>query len=166
MGSFQGLRKRLNKFFMSFVSELVFTSEPEYDVLEWLVDRIAYKGRGARQFSMFNCEDVLDPDPVLRSFLLKLLLKCRHSDNVRNHLNDIIRSWRVEDVQSQIQTLLLVMDCHRVRYYKVSAIIILYVSLKRLRLLLKGVGGAPLIINYRSSTNTVKQQLDAFNYYV
>ena len=86
---FVKLRTRLNKFFMRFVSELVFLSEPCVEVIDWLANCVTFRG-GTRQFSMFNCEDVVDPDPVLRSFLLKLLLKCKNSERVRGYLDKII----------------------------------------------------------------------------
>ena len=107
-------RTRLNKFFMRFVSELVFLSEPCVEVIDWLANCVTFRG-GTRQFSMFNCEDVVDPDPVLRSFLLKLLLKCKNSERVRGYLDKIITQREGgEGEGNRLQTMVLLMDCHKV----------------------------------------------------
>ena len=122
MAEFTYLRDRLNKFFMSFVSEMVFSSEPEPEVLHWVVERVSYQNV-TRQFSLFNCYEVIDPNPVLRSFLLKLLLKCRQSDTVVRHLNSIIEKWQTDNIQSQVQTLILLMDCYKVLILIITCIL-------------------------------------------
>lgn len=99
---------------MYFVSEMVFSSTPDEQVLQWLVNRVTFR-QGTREFSVFNSSEVIDPKPVLRSFLLKLLLKCEQSDTVYQYLNQIINSWSGDNVTSQVQTMVLVMDCHKVR---------------------------------------------------
>ncbi|KAF6032077.1 hypothetical protein EB796_009577 [Bugula neritina] len=109
---FSQLRLRLNKFFMYFVSEMVFSSTPDEQVLQWLVNRVTFR-QGTREFSVFNSSEVIDPKPVLRSFLLKLLLKCEQSDTVYQYLDQIINSWSGDNVTSQVQTMVLVMDCHK-----------------------------------------------------
>lgn len=55
----------------------------------------------------------MDPDPVLRSFLLKLLLKCKASQRVREYLDKIVTQPNVTEADRQ-QTMVLLMDCHKV----------------------------------------------------
>lgn len=111
----------MNKFFMCFVSEIVFEGDsdgPDEEIIRWLLDCITCRGAGGaattRQFSLFNSADVVDPTPVLRSFLLKLLLQCTQSDTVHDQLNQILDSWTASH-QQYIQTMVLFMDCWKVR---------------------------------------------------
>ena len=108
------LRKRLNKFFMAFVSEVVFGSdvEPDEDIIQWLLQCVTF-GAGTRAFSLYNTADVVDPTPVLRSFLLKLLMQCTQSEHVQEHLNHLLADWG-DDVKQKIQTMVLLMDCRKV----------------------------------------------------
>ena len=108
------LRKRLNKFFTAFVAEVVFSSEtaPDEEIVEWLLKCVTF-GAGTRQFSLYNTADVVDPTPVLRSFLLKLLLQCSHSDFVKYHLNGMLADWG-EDERQWIRTMDLLMDIRKV----------------------------------------------------
>lgn len=114
LDSFKSLRARLNAFFMHFVSEIVFKpdSSPDDQIMEWLLERIT-SDNTTRKLSLFNSQEVVDPSPVLRSFLLKLLLKCEQSDSVENQLNNLLASWKDEH-QLQVQTMVLFMDCHKV----------------------------------------------------
>lgn len=97
---------------MKFVSELVFQSEPDADVITWLAECVTFRD-GTRSFSIFNYEDVVDPNPVLRSFLLKLLLRCRKSGQVKEDIDKIIGQWALTD-QYKLQTMVLLMDCLKV----------------------------------------------------
>ncbi|XP_067937583.1 E3 ubiquitin-protein ligase rnf213-alpha-like [Watersipora subatra] len=112
LDEFTWLRDRLNKFFMYFVSELVFASEPEQAILEWLVDRVTFRA-GTRQFGLFNSSEIVDASPVLRSYLLKLLLRCEQSKAVTLSLDTIIKSWHADKSRSHVQSLVLLMDCHK-----------------------------------------------------
>lgn len=116
MEEFTWLRLRLNKFFLHFVSELVFALEPEHEILVWLIERVFFRS-GSREFNPFNSADVVDPNSVLGSFLLKLLLKCEQSVNVHRHLDDIIARWSTEggQTESKVQRMVLLMNCHKVR---------------------------------------------------
>ena len=108
------LRKRLNKFFMAFVSEVVFGSdeEPDEDIIQWLLQCVTFRA-GTRAFSLYNTADVVDPTPVLRSFILKLLMQCRQSERVQEHLNYLLAEWG-DDMRQKIQTMVLLMDCRKV----------------------------------------------------
>ncbi|XP_067936897.1 E3 ubiquitin-protein ligase rnf213-alpha-like [Watersipora subatra] len=113
MAEFKEFRQRLNKFFMSFVSEVVFSGqqEPEEGIIQWLLNCVTFgSNTETRQFSLFNSADVVDPTPVLRSFLLKLLLQCSQSDAASTHLNRILSEWTGEK-SNQLQTMVLFMDC-------------------------------------------------------
>lgn len=108
------LRTRLNKFFMQFVSEMVFISEdpPEEGILVWLMECVTFRDR-TREFSVFYCKDVLDPTPVLRSFLLKLFLSC-DNPQVETHLNQLMRSWKDNEPELQVQKMAMLIDCYKV----------------------------------------------------
>ena len=110
------LRKRLNRFFMAFVSELVFgaDTEPDAQIIDWLLQCVTF-GAGTRQFSLYNTADAVDPTPVLRSFLLKLLIQCTQSEAVHNHINRMLSNWG-EDENQRIQTMVLLMDCKKVGF--------------------------------------------------
>lgn len=118
MTAFKDHRTRLNKFFMCFVSDIVFGKEedPDGEILTWLLECITCRsatGDATRQFSLFNSADVVDPTPVLRSFLLKLLLQIADSDVVQHYLDNMMRSW-MENKNYQLQTMVLLMDCRKV----------------------------------------------------
>ena len=109
------LRKRLNKFFMEFVAELVFSPEatPDEEIIEWLLQCVTF-GAGTRQFSLYNTADVVDPTPVLRSFLLKLLMLYQDNELVRYYIDGMLAKWGADEKQ-RIQTMVLLMDCRKVR---------------------------------------------------
>ena len=87
-------------------------TEPDQQIIEWLLQCVTFKA-GTRQFSLYNTSDALDPTPVLRSFLLKLLLLCTQSEIVCNHLNQMLVNWGADERQ-RIQTMELLMDCRKV----------------------------------------------------
>lgn len=105
---------RLNKFFTQFVAELTFASGnvPDGDILQWLMKCVAFKDR-TKEFSIFNCKDVVDPTPVLRSFLLKLFLQSGNS-HVTEHLDDVIKGWYDAQDDLMIQHMVLLIDCFKV----------------------------------------------------
>jgi len=109
----------MNKFFMTFVSDIVFNEEerdPDDKVIRWLLDCIvARSGETTRQFSLFNSQEVVDPTPVLRSFLLKLLLSCRKKRYVNTYLDKVFAVST--NHQHQLQTMVLIMNCRKVCLY-------------------------------------------------
>ena len=113
---FKAFRKRLNTFFMNFVSGIVFSEgdDPEDSIIEWLLKCVTFGTTDTREFSLFNTADVVDPTPVLRSFLLKLLLQCKQRDSVHTHLNKLLSKWSTNKI-FQLQTMVLLMDCHKVQ---------------------------------------------------
>ena len=117
MLEFKAFRKRLNKFFMSFVSDVVFESDedPEDEIIQWLLNCVAFGTASTKQFSLFNSADVIDPTPVLRSFLLKLLLQCNQNDAVKAHLDTILSEWTANE-KYKMQTMVLFMDCWKVTH--------------------------------------------------
>ena len=101
---------------MAFVSEVVFgaNTEPDAQIIEWLVQCVTF-GAGTRQFSLYDTRDAIDPTPVLRSFLLKLLMQWTQSEVVCNHINHVLSNWG-EDERQRIQTMVLLMDCRKVGF--------------------------------------------------
>ena len=101
---------------MSFTSEIVFSGRqgPEEGVIKWLLNCITFgSAHATKQFSLFNSADVVDSSPVLRSYLLKLLLQYDQSDSVHRHLNQVLLQWATEK-SYRMQTMVLLMDCHKV----------------------------------------------------
>lgn len=110
-------RRRLDKFFMAFVSDVVFGAETEPDdqIIKWLLECVTFKG-GTRQFSLYNTADVVDfRAPVLRSFLFKLLMQLTQSDLVDGYLNSLLAGWP-DDQTRRVNTMVLLMDCHKVKH--------------------------------------------------
>jgi len=106
----------MNKFFMKFVSDMVFNGEerdPDDEIISWLLDCVTARGgETTRQFNLFNSQEVVDPTPVLRSFLLKLLLSCRQQHYVNTYLDKVLSVSTNQ--QHQLQTMVLLMDCCKV----------------------------------------------------
>lgn len=113
---FRKLRMRVNKFFMSFVSDIVFNGrqDPQDEIIEWLLNCVTFgSAKNTRRFNLFDENDAVDPTPVLRSFLLKLLLQCEQTDSVNKHLDGMLAIWQ-RDKTYQLQTMVLIMDCRKV----------------------------------------------------
>ena len=111
-----GLRARCNMFFTRFVSDLVVTLDnpPSDEVIRWLLDCVTCL-RGTRQFSVYNVSDVVDSNPVTRSFLLKLLLKLDEQQAVRSYLDNFVQIAVKEFSTFNFQNILLILDCMKVR---------------------------------------------------
>lgn len=118
---FKDQRERLNKFFMHFVSEMVFTPEtpPDDGILLWLTECVTFRNQ-TREFSVFYCADVVDPTPVLRSYLLKLFLQY-NDERVENHLNQIMKSWKVIEPEIQEHQMTMMIDCYKVSLFESSS---------------------------------------------
>ena len=116
VAALKGLRARCNMFFTRFVSDLVVTPDtpPSGEVIHWLLDCVT-SSRGTRQFSVYNVSDVVDPNPVTRSFLLKLLLKLDEQQAVRDYLDNFVQRALTEFSAFNFQSILLVLDCMKVR---------------------------------------------------
>ena len=112
---FNMLRNYLNTFFMNFVSSIVFSEgeDPEDSLIEQLLKFVTYGQADTREFSLFNTADVVDRTPVLRSFLLKLLLQCKQKESVHDHLDKLLSTW-ASNKTFQLQTMVLLMDCQKV----------------------------------------------------
>ncbi|KAF6041607.1 hypothetical protein EB796_000120 [Bugula neritina] len=114
LASFKGLRRRINNFFVAFVSDMVFSEEerdPDDEIISWLLNCVtARDGETTRQFNLFNSQEVVDPTPVLRSFLLKLLLRCSQTELVERYLNHVLQSTP-HSGDHQLQTMVLFIDC-------------------------------------------------------
>lgn len=100
---------------MCFVSDIVFSSRqsPEGGIIEWVLNCIAFGTADTKEFSLFRSVNVVDPTPVLRSYLLKLLLQCNQSDFVNKELDYLMSNWTA-DKTYQLQTMVLLMDCCKV----------------------------------------------------
>lgn len=111
LAEFKELRKRCNMFFMQFVSELVFEGNrsPSEEVVNWLLDCLTYN-QGTRQFSVFRVSDVIDPTPVLRSFLLKLLLRAENATSVQCYLQRCIPRLVENFNELTLDTILLLIN--------------------------------------------------------
>lgn len=115
----RALRRRYNKFFMDFVSQLVFasTEPPTDDVIRWLLNCVTRDNRPA-VFSVVNVDDVLDSTPVLRSFLLKHLLRIESGSSraVKEYLEGLLSTVKLEHdtTGSSLEILLLLMDVLKV----------------------------------------------------
>jgi len=100
------------------VSDMVFNEEerdPDDEIIRWLLDCVtARDGETTRQFSLFNSQEVVDPTPVLRSFLLKLLLRCPQTELVDDYLNHVLQPTP-HSGDHQLQTMVLFIDCWKVR---------------------------------------------------
>lgn len=110
---FKNFRARLNKFFMEFVSELVFSEHkiPSDEIVRWLMQCVTFKEERTRDFSVFHTDEVIDPTPVLRSFLLKLFLQ---NPSLDDHLDDLVQSWTEEDGIFKVQKMAMLVDCYQV----------------------------------------------------
>ena len=107
------LRGRLNRFFMHFVSEQVITERhsPDVGIIQWLMDCVTFKEQTSRDFSVFHTEEVIDPTPVLRSFLLKLFIQYPTLDE---HLDRLVQSWEEESGRFKVQKMAMLVDCYQV----------------------------------------------------
>ena len=111
------LRGRLNRFFMHFVSEQVITERhsPDVGIIQWLMDCVTFKEQTSRDFSVFHTEEVIDPTPVLRSFLLKLFIQYPTLDE---HLDRLVQSWEEESGRFKVQKMAMLVDCYQVKVDK------------------------------------------------
>lgn len=100
---------------MHFVSELVFVPNrrPDDEIVRWLMDCVAFNERQTRELSVFHTQDVIDPTPVLRSFLLKLFLQY---PSVEDHLNQVVQSWAEETGVFKVQKMAMLVDCYQVNH--------------------------------------------------
>ena len=101
---------------MHFVSQQVFISgtRPELKVIKWLSESVTFKDQ-TKRFALFSTEDVVDPTPVLRSFLTKLFLQCHESTVVSNYLNSTIETWgKTPNPQDELPKMVMMIECHKV----------------------------------------------------
>ncbi|XP_077981890.1 E3 ubiquitin-protein ligase RNF213-like [Glandiceps talaboti] len=87
-------RKWYNAFFMEIISRECFggSKPPDDDVCERLIGYVTRKvdtNAKTKNLTPFT-EDCVDPTPVLRSFLLQLLLRFSKSHDVKEHLSDYL----------------------------------------------------------------------------
>ena len=87
---------------------------PDIEIVRWLTNCVAFRDP-AKKFNLFTTAEVVDLNPVLRSFLIKLFLQCQNSEEIKCHLNDLISSWRTPSNQhKELAKMVLVMNCHKV----------------------------------------------------
>ena len=113
---FQDFRNSLNKFFMHFVSEMVFAPgiAPDIEIVKWLTNCVTFRDQ-TKKFSLFTTAEIVDPNPVLRSFLIKLFLQCQSSEAIKDHLNELITNFQtMNSPHEMLPNLTLVMNCHKV----------------------------------------------------
>ena len=114
MKKFSELRERLNIFFMHFVSEIMFLGEPpSLDVIRKILNYVT-SDNGNREFSIFKSEQVVDANPVLISFLLKLLLQSKQSGAAITYLNTSLSTWQDSNRESYLLLATLIVDCQKV----------------------------------------------------
>ncbi|XP_070190023.1 E3 ubiquitin-protein ligase rnf213-alpha-like [Littorina saxatilis] len=93
LGRYQG---QISGFLMAVVSQLCFAGKepPEPEAVRHIFGYIIHKSKGRTLLQTKNMtvhDDLIDPTPVLRSFLLRLLLK--HSkEEVYSHLDEFLRN--------------------------------------------------------------------------
>lgn len=106
---------------MRFVSELVFTSQEAIDeeVLHKLLDCITFGGK-TMKFSVYKALDVVDPSPVVRSFLMKLLLSRRETQAVQTYLNKLLTQMREDFTSFNASNLMLIVDILKVNYFYIQ----------------------------------------------
>ena len=95
---------------------MVFTPgiAPDIEIVKWLSNCVAFRDP-TKKFNLFTTAEVVDLNPVLRSFLIKLFLQCQNSEEIKYHLNDLIASWRTPSNQhKELAKIILVMNCHKV----------------------------------------------------
>lgn len=115
---------------MEFVSQLVFggAEQPTDEVIKWLMDCVTFN-QGTRVFSIFNVEDVVDPTPVLRSFLLKHLLKLdnRNSAAVNDYLDRFVGTATQggQFTEAKFSFVLLLIDILKVSLHLTSCLLML-----------------------------------------
>ncbi|XP_077980129.1 E3 ubiquitin-protein ligase rnf213-alpha-like [Glandiceps talaboti] len=89
-------RNRLNSFYMDIVSRFVFAGDtaPEQELIQRLLSHVTHvsKRKGVLQTKRFTVfgQDGVDDNPVIRTFLLQLLLK-NQSSNLQIHLQDYLK---------------------------------------------------------------------------
>ncbi|XP_053396017.1 E3 ubiquitin-protein ligase rnf213-alpha-like [Mercenaria mercenaria] len=110
-------QKRCNAFFMDVISQLSFADKtaPSDEVVEKLLSYAFCRTRGNRQYtkdlSIFNTG--IDPNPVLRSFLLQLLLKTSEQqvlNSLRRYLDEM-KALFDKDTMDRDDIYLLVIHC-------------------------------------------------------
>ena len=84
MDKYQNYKKQCNAFYMAVVSQLCFhgNTPPESDVIQHLLKLItqeakdtARETRGTKQMVALKDREAVDATPVVRSFLLQMLLR-------------------------------------------------------------------------------------------
>ncbi|XP_067673877.1 E3 ubiquitin-protein ligase rnf213-alpha-like [Haliotis asinina] len=130
---YQEYLKCCNSFLMSVVSKLCFggTETPESAVIErifsYITRRYSQSGRlHTKEMSVFD--DMIDPTPVVRSFLLKLLIH-KSEELVQNYLQNFFHDAKaicqqgkeempLETLEEIVQFSLLVIQCFEDLYYE------------------------------------------------
>ncbi|XP_006816196.2 E3 ubiquitin-protein ligase rnf213-alpha-like [Saccoglossus kowalevskii] len=118
-------RRQFNGFFMEIVSRLCFMGNlpPHSDVIERMLTYVSKNTRENENIRSKRMsalvEDCIDPTPVLRSFLLQLILKFR-KDHVYDHLSDFLQVnlQFCVDEQDVIELCLLFTQCLEDSYYQ------------------------------------------------
>ena len=75
------------------------------------MDCVTFKEQTSRDFSVFHTDEVIDPTPVLRSFLLKLFIQYPTLDD---HLDRLVKSWEEESGRFKVQKMAMLVDCYQV----------------------------------------------------
>ena len=101
---------------MHFVSEMVFAPgiAPDIEIVKWLTKCVTFRDQ-TKKFSLFTTAEIVDPNPVLRSFLIKLFLQYQSSEAIKDHLNELITNFQtMNSPHEMLPNLVLVMNCHKV----------------------------------------------------
>lgn len=100
---------------MQFIAELVFSgnTSPDDEIIDWLLNCVTLD-EGTRKFSIYRTSDVVDPTPVLRSYLLKLLLQVKQSKRVDDYLEGFIDKAVNHPSVTNLNTLVLLIDISKV----------------------------------------------------
>ena len=94
-------RKGLNLFFLNLLQSYVFKNVnqlPHPDTIRQLLEFVVHKELKTKKLTPFEADDI-DPEPVIRSFILQLLLKADFNE-AQDHMETFfIRSLRVRIVE-------------------------------------------------------------------
>ncbi|XP_078674105.1 E3 ubiquitin-protein ligase rnf213-alpha-like isoform X2 [Branchiostoma floridae x Branchiostoma belcheri] len=121
-------RRCCNSFFMELVSRFCFAggTPPEAGVVEMLLNYVVRKSQEGtaaktKKFTPFE-DDCIDQTPVIRSFLLQLLLRA-NSQEVIDHMERYLQAARgfVEDKQEVIELLVIFIQCMEDSYKQEAA---------------------------------------------
>ena len=110
----QNFRKGLNQFFLDLLRKLVFKGQlPHPDIIAQLMQFVVFKSMRneakitSKRLSPF--EDEIDPEPVVRSFILQLLLTADF-DQVVDHLNIFFHEAQFNG-KVEVELCLLMINC-------------------------------------------------------